>query len=101
MGSSECREALVELAETLCDVPQCLILSHQHVRSVSRRLRRRGIALGSPTPRVLFFHDLRFAGGNQVMDSTISCDLLPHRMRHNCQGSKKETIVNLIRGCKT
>ena len=73
MGSSECREALVELAETLRDVPQCLILSHQHVRSVSGRLRRRGIALGSPTPRVLFFHDLRFESllsGHQVLDSS-------------------------------
>ena len=70
MGSAECREAPVEAAETLRDGPQCLILPHQRVRSVSGRLRRWGTAPESPTPAVLFFHDLRFAGGNQVVDSS-------------------------------
>ena len=70
MRSSECREVLVEAAETLRDGPQCLILSHQHVRSVSGRLQRQEIAPGPPTPNSFFSHDLTYAGGEQVVDSS-------------------------------
>ena len=73
MGSSECREVPVERAETLSDGPQCLILSHQHVRSVSGRLWRRGTAPESPTPNKDFFHDLldeSLLTGEQVVDSS-------------------------------
>ena len=69
MGSSGCREVPLEVAQRLCDGPQCLILSHQHVRSVSGRLRRWGTAPESPTPADLFFHDLLCPGGDQVTDS--------------------------------
>ena len=73
MESSGWREVPVEAAETLRDGPQCLILSHEHVRSVSGRLRRQGLAPESPTPALLFFHDLRdksLLSGHQVLDSS-------------------------------
>ena len=55
MVSSGCREVPVEAAETLRHDPQCFILPHQHVGSVSGRLQRRGVPQSRPHLRYFFF----------------------------------------------
>ena len=80
MGSSECREVPLEAAETMRDASQGLILSHQRVRTVPGGLQRRGTASESPTPSGDFFHDLRYAGGEQVVDSSELLRLRQNRL---------------------
>ncbi len=96
MGYSECREVQEEAIETLRDASQCLIMSLQHVRSVSRHLPRRGVAPKPPTPNSFFFHDLQYdslLSGEQVVDSS---ELLSRAVQDVCL--VYEPVSNRVRG---